>query len=258
MPLLEEAVVSVTDDDVLRHVQILNAMASNLYHSEPVREGELAREAVALAEQLGDPHARATAQLALHRWYTHLPAARAERLAIARYAGGCFDDATEPGELQLLLQRSQLGDLIESGQREEFDATLVAYERAAAEFGSPRDIYWASALRATQMIWHGDLIAGEQLARGAVLRGTELEQTSAGAFILQRFVVRYQQGRLAEELRVLREVRDGSSVFRGGRRAARGRARPTPDSRSAARSSLTMSSARVASCSRATCSGCRG
>lgn len=216
LPLLEEAVVSVNGDDVLRHVQILNAMASNLYHSDPVREGELAREAVAIAERDGDPHARATAQLALHRWYTHQPAAGAERLAISRNAAACFDEETGPGELQLLLQRSRLGDLIESGLREEFDATLHTYERSATEFGSPRDIYWASALRATQMIWHGDLITGEQLARGAVLRGTELEQTSAGAFILQRFVVRYQQGRLAEEVRILRGVSDASSVFRAG------------------------------------------
>jgi tetratricopeptide (TPR) repeat protein len=98
----------------------------------------------------------------------------------------------------------------------EFDAGLDAYEKEAAQFGSPRDIYWAMALRATQATLRGDLVAGEQLARGAALRGSELEQTSAGAHLLQRFVVRYQQARLREELPTLRYFSGSSSAFRAG------------------------------------------
>ena len=121
-----------------------------------------------------------------------------------------------PRDLQLLLQRSRLSDLLENVMVTEFDASLDAYEQAAAEFGSPRDIYWAMALRATQATLRGDLIAGEQLARGAMRRGSELEQSSAGAHLLQRFVVRFQQGRLREELPTLRYFSGATSAFRAG------------------------------------------
>jgi DNA-binding SARP family transcriptional activator/tetratricopeptide (TPR) repeat protein len=217
LPLLEEALVGIGDDAV-RRVEILNGIASDLYYADPDREGELARQAVALAEQLHDPVASATAQIALHRWYTHQPEARRERLHIGSDALRDLVTASGPRELQLLIHRSLLSDLIENGMIAEFDSSLDQYERAAIEFGSPRDAYWAAALRSTQATLHGDLVAGEQLARGAALRGGELEQTAAGAYILQRFVVRFQQARLAEELANLRQVGGGAagSVFRAG------------------------------------------
>ncbi|HEV7524887.1 MAG TPA: BTAD domain-containing putative transcriptional regulator [Acidimicrobiia bacterium] len=216
LPLLEEALGYIGDDDLLRRVQILNGIASDLYYSDPDREGVLARDAVALAQRTTDPGARALAQLALHRWYTHQPEARRERLEIASEAAKV---ATRDGgmhEVHLLVHRSLLADLIENAMVAEFDALLDDYERSSAELGSPRDIYWASVLRATQATWRGDLDAGEQLARGAAMRGRELEQTSVGAYILQRFVVRFQQARLAEELTELREVGGAGSVFRAG------------------------------------------
>jgi DNA-binding SARP family transcriptional activator len=214
LPLLEEALLGI-GGDVVRRVQILNGIASDLYYSDPAREGDLARAAVALAKGLDDPGAGATAQLALHRWYTHQPHAREERLQLALNAAR-IARAGGPRDLQLLIERSLLSDFLENAMASEFDAGLDEYERAASAFGSPRDIYWATALRATQATLHGDLVAGEQLARGAALRGHELEQSSAGAYILQRFVVRFSQARLAEEVADLRQVGNGGSVFRAG------------------------------------------
>jgi hypothetical protein len=72
------------------------------------------------------------------------------------------------------------------------------------------------ALRATEATLHGDLFAAEQLARGAMLRGHELDQISDGAHLLQRFLVRYEQGRLAEEAPVLQQVGAVSTVYRAG------------------------------------------
>src|SRR5207302_213165 len=74
----------------------------------------------------------------------------------------------------------------------------------------------AMALRSTEITMHGDLAAAEQLARGAMLRGHELDQISDGAYFLQRFVVRYQQARLAEEAPMLREASAVSTVYRAG------------------------------------------
>ena len=167
LPLLEEALELIGDDDPVRRVQILNGIASDLYYSDREREGDLAHAAVALAERIGDPGARGIAQLALHRWYTHQPVARRERLEIATNAWELYQREGGSREVELLLHRALLGDLIENGMTAAFDARLDDYERSAAELGSPRDIYWASALRATQMMMYGNLDAGEQLARGA-------------------------------------------------------------------------------------------
>jgi len=216
LPLLEEALALIGDRDPVRRVQILNGIASDLYYSDREREGDLARAAVDLAERIGDPGARGIAQLALHRWYTHQPAARRERLEIATNAWDLYEREGGPRDVELLLHRVLLADLIENCMPEAFDARLDRYERSAAQLGSPRDIYWASALRATQVTMYGNLDAGEQLARGAELRGRELEQSSGGAYVLHRFTVRYQQARLAEEVSVLRAVSDADSVFRAG------------------------------------------
>ena len=216
LPLLEEALLGIGHDDLVRRVRILNGIASDLYFVDPAREEVFARDALALAARTDDPGARASAQLALHRWYTHRPDARRERLQIASEACEHLARAGGPRDLQLSLQRSRLSDLLENVMVAEFDASLDAYEQAAAEYGSPRDIYWAMALRATQATLRGDLVAGEQLARGAALRGSELEQSSAGAHLLQRFVVRYQQGRLREELPTLRYFSGTTSAFRAG------------------------------------------
>ena len=178
--LLEEALAAVDPTDMQRRIRILNGIATDLYYVDPEREGLVAREALELAGNRDEPEALALAQLALHRWYTHQPEARVQRLAITR---GAFELTAPcgPPELQLHVHRELLADLLENGHIAEFDSSLNDYETNAAAFGSPRDIYWAMALRATQATLHGDLVAAEQLARGAELRGHELEQLSSGA-----------------------------------------------------------------------------
>lgn len=215
LPMLEEALVDI-GDDLVRRVHILNGIASDLYYTDPEREGELAHDAAATAEGLGDPGASVLSRVALHRWYTHQPHARRERLALLSDTWRASEREGASPELQLLVHRSLLSDQIENALVADFDAGLDRYERAATEFGSPFDIYWATALRATQATLHGDLVAGEQLARGAALRGRELDQSSFGTLILQRFVVRFEQARLQEELADLKVIGEAGSVFRAG------------------------------------------
>ncbi len=135
----------------------------------------------------------------MHRWYTHQPPARAERLALAQQAFALTLPDAAGGQLHLRIQRELPADLLENAWIDDFDRELDAYERTAARLTSPRDIYWATALRATQQTLHGDLPSAEQHARGAALRGGELDQDATGAYMLQKFVIRYQQGRLSEE-----------------------------------------------------------
>ena len=90
--------------------------------------------------------------------------------------------------------------------------TKVRRQRARAR----GDIYWSMALRATQATLRGDLPVAEQLARGAMLRGRELEHNVLGAEFLQSFVIRYQQGRLGEFVGGLRATVDDQPAYRAG------------------------------------------
>jgi hypothetical protein len=118
--------------------------------------------------------------------------------------------------LELGTRREMLSDLLECGRRAAFDAALDDYEQAAAEASIPRDMYRTMVLRATQKILDGDLATGEQLARGASLRGRALGLEASGAEFLQQFVVRLQQGRLGELVSGLGAVGPVMSENRAG------------------------------------------
>jgi DNA-binding SARP family transcriptional activator len=197
-------------------VQLLNAQATMLYYVDPEREGRAARDASEIAQVVADKTAQAISCLALHRWYTHEPAARSERLALARRALGFSTPDPAGGALHLRIHRELLADLLENARIEEFTHGLDLYERTAAALTSPRDIYWATALRATEHTLHGDLAAAEQQARGAALRGSELDQRASGALVLHNFVIRFQQDRLREDLPAMRAATKMSSAYRSG------------------------------------------
>jgi len=101
-------------------------------------------------------------------------------------------------DAELRVTRAYLGDLLALGDRDRFDRDLDQYERAAHEARSARHIYSATMLRSTQATLNGDLEDAEQFARAASLRGAELEDEARGAELLQTFVLRFQQGRLAD------------------------------------------------------------
>ncbi len=198
LALLDDALEQLGESDRLRRVQVLNSLAATLYYTDPDREGEAARAALALGEELGDTAARAAGNLAYHRWLTHEPGARCERLELSARTVE-LTRADDCRHLHLRAERLHLSDLLQNGRVDEFDDRLEEYERQASTLRSPPDIYWSMALRATQATLHGDLSAAEQRARGALTRGRELGQTDVvGAHVLHLFVIRYQQGRLAE------------------------------------------------------------
>jgi DNA-binding SARP family transcriptional activator len=204
LALLEEALPGIDPSDHKRLVRVLTGIASDVYYTDHDREDRVANEALAIAQELGDAETLAAAVLSVHLSWTHRPEARQQRLAFARRAHELASVSTGTSELGLRTLRALLNTLLENREIAEFETGLDAYEQSAHALGGARDIYSSMAMRATQAIMHGDLAAGEQLARGAALRGHELEQISDGAYFLHRFVVRYQQGRLSEELGNLR------------------------------------------------------
>jgi hypothetical protein len=186
-----------------------------VHYVDAEREAALAGEAHLIAEALADDDSRAEALLARHLWLTHEPSARRERLTMAQEAMELLG-AGGAGSVKLRVGRELLTDLLQNGEVARFDLELARYERLAAEVSSPRDLYWSAVLRATQATLRGDLVAGEQLARGAALRGDEMQQRAAGTEFLQRFLIRFQQGRLSELVGTVRTAADPGSAYRSG------------------------------------------
>jgi hypothetical protein len=216
LSLLEEALPGIDPCDSERLVRVLTGIANDLYYADHERQERVANEALAIAQELGEAETLARALLSVRLSRTHRPEALCERLALSHRAHelASLEPRTRSTQLQTL--RSLVIDLLENHDVAEFNADLDTYEASAHSLGSPRDIYWSMVMRATQATMHGDLAAGEQLARGAALRGRELEVLSDGAYLLQRFVIRYLQGRLTEEVSNLRPPRATESVFRAG------------------------------------------
>jgi hypothetical protein len=196
--LLDEALAAIGDDDLRRRVLLLVCQAAALYNVDPDRERRAADEAIELGRRLGDAESLAAGLIARRRWLSHRPLERARRLALSREVVGIT--TTGAGRaLYLRACRLLLADLLESGASGEFDDLLDHYERVADELRSPEDVYWAMATRATQAGLRGDLVAAEQLARGALARGRDFQQPDAdGVHLLQIFVLRFQQARLRE------------------------------------------------------------
>ena len=197
--LLVDALDALGTSDPSRRIQLLARFATLVHYTDPDHQRRLVDEACALARSdvRVDAHAVAVAVLARHLWLTHDPPKCRERLKVSSSALAISRGDSRPFT-QLLIRRERLADLLAVGDVDAFDAALDDYEAAAAAAASARDIYWAMALRATQEAVRGDLGLAEQLARGALLRGRELIPDAFGAEYLQRFVLRYQQGRLRE------------------------------------------------------------
>jgi tetratricopeptide (TPR) repeat protein len=81
----------------------------------------------------------------------------------------------------------------------DFDREFDRYAQLADDLRQPTHLWWAQALRATRECLRGHLRRGELIVEDAYRLGQRLEQSDAlGTYILQVFVLRYQQGRLGD------------------------------------------------------------
>jgi tetratricopeptide (TPR) repeat protein len=195
--VLEEAERLVGVDDARMRIRVLASLATTLYHVDKEHQGTLTLEALELAPECGDVRSLAGSRLARRLWLTHFPEARRERLELAEAALAPFAGDSS-NTMSLRVRREMLADLLENGEIRCFDSGLDVYEALASRAASPRDMFWAAALRATQALLRGDLDAAEQLVRGARLRGQHLQMDAAGTEFLQQFALRFMQGRLQE------------------------------------------------------------
>jgi DNA-binding SARP family transcriptional activator len=204
VPLLEEGLASLADEDVELRARLLARLAGAL-RDEPSRDrrDRLSREAVELARRAGNPAAlayaldgRAAAILA--------PDTVAERLAL----GSELREVAErigDGERVVQAYVWRFVAQIEIGDTSQIDlATAIPI---AEELRQPAQLFMVTAARAMLALAFGSLAEAEELVPQAFALGERAQPDAAiPIFELQRYALRDLQGRLEEVEPAIREL----------------------------------------------------
>ncbi len=198
---LDEATGLLSAGDSVLRVSLLARRSVQTFnlHDHPgwLRESRaLCEEAVAAARRIADPKALLTALNAQHLalWSPDLLAQRraiaAEMIAIA----GAVNDP----EMKLEGRHWLIIDLLESGDRSEYDAELAAYEREVRALRQPFYSWPAFLTQAMTALLEGrfadaEALANEALRVGRSARGAEAVEM----WQIQRCALLFERGQLA-------------------------------------------------------------
>ncbi|MGH2984880.1 MAG: adenylate/guanylate cyclase domain-containing protein, partial [Solirubrobacterales bacterium] len=204
--LLDHALEAVGPGPSAERASLLSAKAQELYWVDAQTvSAPLAKEAVEIAREVGDPQALATA---LHRmiFIPIEPDSQKERLAIA-------DEMLQLGESsgdREMVVRShayKLREFLELGDIAAVDRELSTYARLAEDLRMPQHIWHTFALRAMRAMIDGELGEAEELAGEARRRGERAEQPLATQYYgVQLILLRRFQGRSDELLPAVRDL----------------------------------------------------
>ncbi len=216
--MLERALELEPDRSLLR-VRLLACLCGAIYYA-PSRDRmqALSDEAIEIANELGDPEARAHACSARRRMLWDAPhlservEVSTEMLTLARQIGNL--------ELQLQAHAWLVVDLLERGDRDAVDAQIEAFEAGANRLRQP--LYeWNSILwRAMRALLDGSLERADRLAAEALAAGAPAEAVTASQYYsIQLLAIRREQGRMAELERAARQLVEdnpGRPAWRAG------------------------------------------
>jgi DNA-binding SARP family transcriptional activator/tetratricopeptide (TPR) repeat protein len=217
--MLERALAATDGERTVMRVRLLARLCGAIYYS-PQRDRMLALsdQAAGLAQQLDDPEARTYACAARRRALSgaqHLPArlaASTEMLTRARQAGSL--------ELELHSHAWLAVDVLESGDRDAFDAQAEAFVAGAERLRQPLFTWTATLWRAMRALMAGDLARADELASEALAAGSPAEAVTAREYnAMQLLAIRREQGQMAELEPAARRLVD-SNPTRPGWRAA--------------------------------------
>lgn len=201
VPLLQDALVHLGGDDTALRVRLLTRLACAM-RSMPEQRAQsdaLSRQAVELARSLGDPGTLSYA-LSGRFWATWWPHNPTDRLAIAQEMGAIADGLGDgerliDAQLMLWLSHTELADMT-TARRE--SAEML---RLVAELRQRGHVWLGIAPRALTALLEGDFAAAEALIEEETDPGAHftLARDNVSAARFHRFLLRREQGRLAEE-----------------------------------------------------------
>ncbi|HEY2397861.1 MAG TPA: AAA family ATPase, partial [Solirubrobacteraceae bacterium] len=195
--MIERALELEPERSIVR-VRLLACLCGAIYYSpERDRMAAISAEAAEIADDLGDPEARAYACSARRRvlWDAPHLAERievsTEMLTLARHIGNL--------ELQLQAHAWLVVDLLERGDLDAVDAQLDAFEAGADRLRQPLFEWNALMWRAMRALLAGSLSLADQLAAEALAAGGPVEAVTASQYYaIQLLGIRRDQGRMGE------------------------------------------------------------
>ena len=197
--LLEDALEALGTDDSPQRVRVLGRLATELYYTSQVaRRTDLANQAVAMAQRLGDQHVLLTAMFSRSAatWGPHLRAE--ERLAasteIVRLAG-----QLDNSWLVLEGRSLRIDALVEMGDLVAAAAEHEARSELAEQLRLPRYVSDVSTYPAAAAMLEGRFEEAQQLADRARQIGESIgSETAITVYGAQMITLAWMRGELAE------------------------------------------------------------
>jgi tetratricopeptide (TPR) repeat protein len=165
--LFEEALAGMSEEDSPLRVRVLSRLATELYYTPGVdRRDALTREAVEMADRIGDPESRLFA-LYSRLWALLGPDTVEERLdgsaEVLRLAAEVGD-----AEMEFRGHWTRITALIDRGDIDALDAELLACDRLAEELRQPLYQSYAASFHTAYALIRGRLDEAEGLAEEAL------------------------------------------------------------------------------------------
>ncbi len=196
LKLLRASLEALPARDSALRVRVMSRLAVELYYKDGVEErSQLAREAVEMAERLGDPAVQLIALYSFH-WSRLGPDGLDEQLTAAdriiSLARRC-DDL----EMEFRGHHFRLGSLLQTGDVQGFEAEITICERLAAALRQPLYDWQTKVFRSTQALIQGRIEDGERLAQEAAAIGQPgRQEITTAVFGAQIFISRWALGSL--------------------------------------------------------------
>jgi len=209
---LDAALDVVPPDDTATRSRLLANLAVEVVFLPERDPAGLSNEALALARDLDDD--ATLAHVLRTRYYTIMrPETSHERWANSREL---LEVAERLGDPAILLQARyfRARSSMEIGDLDEFDRSLRVAERLASELGQPT-LQWINTWqRIGRVIFAAQFEEAERLATEALELGQSSGQRDAYLyFMLQRFAVAFDQGRLAELLVAFNDLKTNNPTL---------------------------------------------
>jgi DNA-binding CsgD family transcriptional regulator len=205
--LLTEALAAAGEEDGRRRVELLASLCrAYAFTNHPDAATRAYHEAVALARRLDEPAALFRALVAFQATRFFGPGQLDERLAAAREALALAERRRDEAWPLTELYGWHFSDLVEKGDFEAARAMAATYVRVARAARQPFFLAVGLSSQTLLAIHEGRFAAAEALAEETLKVGRRFSPANAaGAYGMQMFSIRREQGRLAEVLPVLRQ-----------------------------------------------------
>lgn len=218
MTLLEAALAASGTTDSPARARLLSRLATGLYFSDAAeRRATLSRQAVEIAERLGDP---VTLALVLHNAHFAVlgPDSLDERTLMASRIIA-LGETSGRKDLTFAGHYWRLVDALERGDIAVVDASQRAHAELAEELGQPFHRWRVRVLAAMRAVLSGRLADAERLIEEALQLGQRATPNALLVYGVQLYGLRREQGRLDEiepAIRALAEEHSAMPAFHSG------------------------------------------